>query len=272
MQLRVAPMLVPVVLALWSAVFPVNASADAIHVVQPGETLTSVAATDGLSIAALAAANGLSPNAELIIGEVLLIPPQTPYTAATSAATSTTTAGTRYVSETTVTNAGDTTSNTTGNTTSDTTTTTTTTQQSTSSGLPIPTDERVSATEIAEIADSEGVPAALAEGIAWQESGWNNDVVSSLGAVGVMQIVPGTWSWINTYLTPADPLEPASAAENIRGGVLLLHDLLSLTADNWTLTAAAYFQGLVSVRKYGVYPQTQQYVDDVLALAARFAG
>ena len=46
------------------------------HVVAPGETLSSVAATDGLSVEALAAANGLSIESQLIAGSGLVIPEQ----------------------------------------------------------------------------------------------------------------------------------------------------------------------------------------------------
>ncbi len=115
-----------------------------------------------------------------------------------------------------------------------------------------------------------GVPAALAEAVAWQESGWNNAEVSSIGAVGVMQIVPTTWTWIDQYLTPSDPLGTQSASENIRAGVLLLRQLLQLTGGNEQLAVAGYYQGLASVQKHGMYPDTRQYVVDVLALAQRF--
>ncbi len=69
---------------------PAVASADYSHVVTPGETLTSIAATDGLSISALAAANGMSSGSTLVAGSVLQIPPQTaaPVSSSTSAATS----------------------------------------------------------------------------------------------------------------------------------------------------------------------------------------
>jgi hypothetical protein len=87
-----------------------------------------------------------------------------------------------------------------------------------------------------------------------------------------MQIVPATWRWIDRYLTPTDPLGPASAAENIRAGVLLLHQLLADTGDSYALTAAGYFQGLASVKRYGMYRSTRQYVTDVLALQQRLAG
>lgn len=236
---------------------PAAAAADVPHVVEPGESLSSVAATDGLSVAALAAANGLAPYAELTVGQVLEIPPQS--AASTTVAT---TGSSEYVSDTTPTQ---TSSADTGQTPTETT--------ATGSGAgPYPTQEHVSGSEIAEIADANGVPAALAEAIGWQESGWNNDEVSSADAVGVMQIVPSTWTWIDQNLTPDDPLGASSASENVRGGVLLLHELLSLTGDNYAETAAGYYQGLDSVKRYGMYPSTRQYVDDVLALEQRLAG
>jgi LysM repeat protein len=55
---------------------PAAASASFVHVVGPGESLSSVAATDGLSVEQLAVANGLSPEASLLAGSSLVIPPQ----------------------------------------------------------------------------------------------------------------------------------------------------------------------------------------------------
>src|SRR5438270_1651462 len=55
---------------------PACASADFGHVIGPGESLWSVAATDGLSVSQLAAANGISPDAQLVAGSTLQIPPQ----------------------------------------------------------------------------------------------------------------------------------------------------------------------------------------------------
>jgi LysM repeat protein len=57
-------------------VLPATASANFAHTVTPGESLYSVAETDGLSVAALAAANGLSTNSQLVTGSTLEIPPQ----------------------------------------------------------------------------------------------------------------------------------------------------------------------------------------------------
>jgi hypothetical protein len=48
--------------------------------------------------------------------------------------------------------------------------------------------------------------------------------------------------------------------------------LLNSTGGDPAMAAAGYFQGLPSVQRYGVYPSTQQYVNDVMSLAQRFGG
>jgi hypothetical protein len=53
--------------------------------------------------------------------------------------------------------------------------------------------------------------------------------------------------------------------------VLLLKDLVSLTGSD-ALAAAGYYQGIASVEQHGMYPSTQQYVNDVLALEHRLGG
>jgi soluble lytic murein transglycosylase-like protein len=126
---------------------------------------------------------------------------------------------------------------------------------------------------VGSIAAANGVPAALAEAIAYQESGFNNDLVSSADARGVMQILPGTWQWIQQSLTAGEPpLAPASASDNVRGGVLMLRSLLNSTGGDPGMAAAGYYQGLPSVQQHGVYPSTQQYVNSVMALRSRFGG
>jgi hypothetical protein len=85
-----------------------------------------------------------------------------------------------------------------------------------------------------------------------------------------MQIVPGTWQWIQQQLA-GHGLSPGSATDNVRGGVLLLHSLLSLTGSD-SMAAAGYYQGLASIRAHGVYPSTQRYVNDVISLESQFAG
>ena len=57
-------------------VAPASASAFFAHTVTSGESLSSIAAADGLSVAQLAAANGLPLDASLLAGSALQIPPQ----------------------------------------------------------------------------------------------------------------------------------------------------------------------------------------------------
>lgn len=324
-----------IVLALIALAVPATASADFFHVVAPGESLTSIAAQDGLTVSQLAAANGLSTYAELIAGANLAIPPQNQASSSASAASrpagdgdfdgDETQAGgeTRSVPSSSagsyVVQPGDTLTAIAaraGETVDQLAAANgldpngvllsgvalrlgggaSTVEASYSSGQsgqranaatsqpvgasaqgsptapPYPTAERLSATEIGQIATYEGVPPALAEAIAWQESGFNNDLVSSADARGVMQILPGTWNWIARNLATPPPLGQASAAQNVRAGTLLLHSLLQATGGNQSLAAAGYFQGLPSVEHNGLYTDTQQYVNDVMSLERQFGG
>jgi N-acetylmuramoyl-L-alanine amidase len=201
------------------------------YTVRPGDTLTSIAARSGVPMIAVANMNGVDPNKPLLIGTVLKLP--------TGAQISTSAPA---PSNTVVPNAP-----------------------------PYPTPERVSSTTISEIAAANGVPASLANAIGWQESGFNNDLVSSANARGVMQILPGTWSWINSNLTPT-PLNASSASDNVHAGVLYLGELLRNTGYDIPETIAAYYQGLESVRRVGMLPATREYVNSVMALRSRFGG
>ncbi|MGO9751198.1 MAG: LysM peptidoglycan-binding domain-containing protein [Solirubrobacteraceae bacterium] len=218
------------------------------YVVQPGDTLSAIAASDGTTIDALAALNGLDPNGILQSGAALQVPGES--TAAADASASETTSGTATAEAQPV---GASAEGTTG-------------------GPPYATDESVSGSEIADIAQANGVSPALAEAIGWQESGFNNDEISDDDAVGVMQILPGTWNWIQGTLSTGAPLDPASAADNVRGGVLLLRSLLDATGGDAAEAAAGYDQGLSSVQQNGMYADTQQYVNDVMALDQQFGG
>ena len=280
------------------------ASASVIHTVQPGETLWSIAAANGFSTHALAAANGLSDNSNVVLGSQIKIPSESE--AATALETgqplssSSSSSGAPPLGAYTV-RSGDTLSSIAARSgvamqavanmngvdpaqplligtvlklpTGAQITTSAPAPSSTvvPNAPPYPTPERVSSTTISEIAAAHGVPASLAEAIGWQESGFNNDLVSPANARGVMQILPGTWTWINSTLTPT-PLNASSAADNVHAGVLYLGQLLRDTGYNIPETVAAYYQGLESVRQRGMLPDTQQYVNSVLALKSRFGG
>src|SRR5439155_526897 len=220
-----------------------SASAFFAHTVTQGESLTSIAAADGLSVAQLAAANGLPLNAFLIDGSTVQIPPQSSTLSGLSSGISSTTATSSVAASTSS-------SGSTALPVSTTLGATAETQpvggsaQGNPTAPPYPTPERLSASQIASVAAAHGVPPALADAIAWQESGFNNDLVSSADARGIMQILPGTWQWIQNSLNTGPALAPASAVDNVRGGVLLLRSLLGSTGGDPALAAAGYYQGL----------------------------
>jgi soluble lytic murein transglycosylase-like protein len=112
-----------------------------------------------------------------------------------------------------------------------------------------------------------GVDARLVRALAWQESGFQPRVVSSAGALGVMQVTPGTWDYVEEVLLGRRV--PRTVNGNVRIGVAFLSHLLKTFRGNERLAVGAYYQGAHSVRKRGLYRETRQYVANVLALRTR---
>ena len=135
---------------------------------------------------------------------------------------------------------------------------------------PVPTATHVGAADVQNAAAAHGVPASLATAIAWQESGFNNAAVSSANARGVMQVMPGTWDYVQQNLAQRT-LDPNSATDNVHAGVLYLKRLLADSGGDEAAAIAGYYQGLSSVRSRGLYDDTQQYVANVQALRPRWA-
>jgi soluble lytic murein transglycosylase-like protein len=201
--------------------------------VREGDTLGGLASSSGVSVDAMAAMNGLDPAAPLLIGTVLKLP---------SGAPAPPQASVPEPEQTVVPEAA-----------------------------PEPTATTVGAADIQSVAALHGVSPSLAAAIAWQESGFNNNVVSSANARGVMQVMPGTWTYVQDNLADR-PLDPNSATDNVHAGVLYLKRLLNDTGGDETAAIAGYYQGLSSVRSRGMYDDTQQYVANVQALRSRFGG
>ena len=93
------------------------------------------------------------------------------------------------------------------------------------------------------------------------ESGYDPSAVSSAGAIGLMQLMPGTAARYKV----GDIWDPV---ENVRGGAAYLRDLLDMFDQDLRLALAGYNAGENAVIKYGrqipPYPETQQYVRKVL--------
>jgi len=208
------------------------------YVVRRGDTLSAIAARSGVSPRQIAWMNGLATGQALIAGTALKLPTGSP-NAAPVARTATT------VSTTPV--------------------------RAVAHAAPYATGNHLSSTQIGYIAANQGVPSSLAAAVAWQESGFNNGAVSSANARGVMQVLPGTWDYVQRNLS-SRTLNPFSAQDNVRAGSLYLGSLLRQTGGNVPQAVGAYYQGLSSVRRIGMYADTQRYVANVLTLRRRFGG
>jgi hypothetical protein len=110
-----------------------------------------------------------------------------------------------------------------------------------------------------------GLPASLLAAVAKVESGYDPSAVSSAGATGLMQLMPGTAAGLGV-----NPLDPAQA---IDGAARLLAGNLR-QFGSVPLALAAYNAGAGAVRKYGgipPYAETQAYVPKVQAAMAALA-
>lgn len=111
-------------------------------------------------------------------------------------------------------------------------------------------------------ADRWGVPRNLARALVKQESGFNPNAKSPVGAGGLMQLMPGTAQGLGVK----DVFDPV---QNVNGGMKYLSHLLRQFKDP-KLALAAYNAGPGAVQKYGGVPpyrETQNYVQSILAAA-----
>jgi LysM repeat protein len=115
-------------------------------------------------------------------------------------------------------------------------------------------------------ADHYRIPRPLALALAWQESGHQADVISKAGAIGVMQVMPDTWAYVQQVLI-GRPI-PHTPDGNVRVGLAYLRHLLNLFG-NTQRALAAYLQGDESVRTEGIHRSTRRYIANILAIAGR---
>ncbi len=112
-----------------------------------------------------------------------------------------------------------------------------------------------------------GVNVHLVRALAWMESGYNNALVSSVGARGIMQLLPSTFRFAESVLIGHHLRHDANG--NVRAGVAYIAHLLRDFHGNRRLALAGWYQGEGAVRKHGVYKVSKPFVKAVLALAKR---
>jgi len=105
------------------------------------------------------------------------------------------------------------------------------------------------------------LPKSLVHAVITAESAYNPNAISRAGAVGLMQLMPGTAKryGVKNRMNPY---------ENIHGGSRYLRDLLIMFKNDLRLALAAYNAGEGAVKKYGnkvpPYKETQTYVRRVI--------
>ena len=113
-------------------------------------------------------------------------------------------------------------------------------------------------------AERYGISSALVDAIAWQESRYNNNARSPVGAIGIMQLMPSTAHGLGV-------VDPTDLGQNIAGGAAYLRLQLDRFDNNVPLALAAYNAGPGAVQRFGGIPpfrETQNYVRRIMSRLA----
>jgi soluble lytic murein transglycosylase-like protein len=120
--------------------------------------------------------------------------------------------------------------------------------------------------DIQTLSEKYGLDPDLARAVMRMESGGNPDAVSSAGAIGLMQLMPGTAKGLGV-----DPRDPK---RNLEGGIKYLSQLADKYDGDYEKTLAAYNAGSGRVDAYGgipPFPETERYVKNVLSLYRKYS-
>ncbi|HEU5325537.1 MAG TPA: LysM peptidoglycan-binding domain-containing protein [Candidatus Limnocylindria bacterium] len=218
-----------------------TAPSTTVHTVARGESLWTIARRYGVSVSAIVAANGISNPSRIYGGQQLTIPGTAPAPAPAAPAATPPAASTPSAP-----------------------------------AMP-PSMARLVAGRDAMrqliVAEAQrfGVPPAFALAVAWQESGWRQEVVSSAGAVGVMQLMPATGAWVAEAML-GTPVDINDTTHNVRAGVRLLAHYLQRYQGDRDLVLAAYYQGQYATDRHGIYGVTRPYIASIRLLEVLFGG
>ena len=120
---------------------------------------------------------------------------------------------------------------------------------------------------ILEASETYDIDQAMIRAIIRTESSYNPNAVSRAGAMGLMQLMPGTASYLG--VTDAFDIQ-----QNIMGGTRYFRQMLDRFNNDERLALAAYNAGPGNVQRHGgipPFPETQNYVPRVLAYRLHYA-
>lgn len=112
-----------------------------------------------------------------------------------------------------------------------------------------------------------GVDPALALAHAHRESGFDARAVSPANAIGTMQVIPSSGTWASQLV--GRELNLLDPQDNIVAGVVIIRQL-HRSGNNFDEAVASYYQGMGSVRRNGMFPDTKDYVAKIKSSMALF--
>lgn len=125
---------------------------------------------------------------------------------------------------------------------------------------------------LAQAASTFDVDTELVLALAWHESRWNRDTVSHAGAVGVMQVMPGT---ADRVVADTEAIEPpvdlTDPADNAKIGTAYIGGLLDRYDGDRRRALQAYNQGYVTLEEQGPYPSAAAFSERVVDTAELIA-
>lgn len=241
---------------------PSSSSSGGSYTVRPGDTLSGIAARQGVTVRALADANDISAQGFIHPGQTLRLPGSGPAASRSETRASAPTELSRPYDESNI-----------GDLHADEDVDDTFLHYRYSSGtarsaaanreylasVDVPSRDAMKKM-IADTARRHGVDPTLMMALAYQESGWNHRAVSPANAIGAMQVIPTSGEWASAMI--GEELNLLDPQDNVTAGVVLVRTLLR-SADSTDHAIGGYYQGLASVRQHGLFSDTQQYVKNI---------
>jgi LysM repeat protein len=221
------------------------------YTIKSGDTLSGIAARNGVKLADVLSANGLTMSSIIYPGQKLALsgrsvaPASTPPAAPATPLVPNSFLGFTYP-DAVVSSANQ--------------------NKALLNAAPVPSREEMKSI-VADTARRMGVEPSLALAFAFQESSFNHRSVSPANAIGTMQVIPSSGEWasdlVGRRLNLLDPYDNATA------GVAIIRQLIR-TSPDLDSAIAGYYQGQYSVSKYGMYDDTKSYVASIKAHQKNF--